>query len=349
MAGKRITGSTQSSQAEEVLNIPEIINVENECNFNILYTNADCFTNKRSDLSILLGSLSFKPNVIVITEVNSKTFCNNLLESELYLGGYVLFSMNVAVVNKRGILVYVDSDLVSCQLDLDEDFSEFIFIKISNLVGHPVTIGAFYRSPGSTTENDLKMFKLINNVCTSTQGKLLLLGYFNLPNINWSNSSVNSNLPINSASYKFVSCLRDNFLTQHVQFPTRARGSQTPHILDLIISNVDFVEDIFNLSPLGKSDHSVLHCLCNLTSENSNVNVSKYNFSKGDYDGLCDYLNKCIDSNFYDDCSSVDDSWIIFKTAIECGQELFIPHIASNNWKKKNWQFPISNAFRDLI
>ena len=57
---------------------------------------------------------------------------------------------------------------------------------------------------------------------------------------------------------KFVNILRKNSLLQHVVEPTRQRGSDTPHTLDLVITSDNLVSDIDHLSPLGMSDHCVL-------------------------------------------------------------------------------------------
>jgi len=57
---------------------------------------------------------------------------------------------------------------------------------------------------------------------------------------------------------RFVYALWENFLLQHITQPTRQRGSDTPHTLDLIIAFVNFLSDIEYLSPLGMSGHSVL-------------------------------------------------------------------------------------------
>ena len=56
----------------------------------------------------------------------------------------------------------------------------------------------------------------------------------------------------------FVNALRENLFYQHIVYPTIQRGSDNPHILDLVISTDNFVCDIEYLSPLGMSDHSVL-------------------------------------------------------------------------------------------
>ena len=346
MAGKRFTRPTQASQVEEELN--SLYCTEDDKNFHIIYTNADCLTNKKNDLIIFLDTLKCKPSAIVITEVNSKCSYNNCLESEFIIPGYNLFSVNVSVAKKRGIIVYVESSLSSSQIEIVEPFSEYIFIKVSLGGANLLTIGAFYRSPSSSLDNDRDLFKLLDSLNSLFQGKLLLIGDFNLPNIRWSNIIEGNNCNSNSVEYKFISCLNHNNLLQHVQFPTRARASQTPHVLDLIITNDDFVEDIINLSPLGKSDHSVLQCICNLSVDKA-VNLTKFNFNKGDYDGLRDYLSNNIDSCVYDDHSSINESWMCLKSLIEVGQELFIPHITSNNWNRKNWRVPISKSLRDLI
>ena len=62
---------------------------------------------------------------------------------------------------------------------------------------------------------------------------------------------------------KFIDTLRKNFLNQYVSKPTRARGDDHPHILDLI-TNESFIENIAMLAPLGKSDHSMLNIDCKL-------------------------------------------------------------------------------------
>lgn len=348
MEGKRSPRSTKTSQAEKTV-VRSVSTSVNGDKFNVLYTNADCFSNKRQDLCYLLSTLNYKPSVIVITEVNSKIVCNNLSVSEYNLLGFTLYSVNVAVNNKRGIIVYVDSDLSSSCLDSAEEFVEALFIKIKDISGNLITLGAFYRSPNSTVENDNKLISLLDSLKSFICGKLLLVGDFNFPNINWLNYTVINNSSINSSAYKFITCLNNNFLTQHVLFPTRARGSQTPHTLDLFISNDDFVEDVVNLSPLGKSDHSVLLCVCSFFSNNT-VNVSKLNYSKGNYKGLCNHFSNTFDKCYYESCLSITDSWTYLKSVLGSGMLLYIPHVESNAWRrKKSWQFPIDNSFKKLI
>ena len=57
---------------------------------------------------------------------------------------------------------------------------------------------------------------------------------------------------------KLIDTPEKNFLTQYVSKPTRVRGDDQRHILDLILSNEPFIENIDILAPLGKSDHSLI-------------------------------------------------------------------------------------------
>lgn len=100
------------------------------------------------------------------------------------------------------------------------------------------------------------------------------------------------------------------------------------------MSNDDFVDDVYNLSPLGKSDHSVLHCVCNLFNIVS-VNVSKLNYNKGDYSGLCEHVNNIFDKERYTKCASANDSWVYLKSVVDDGVKLFVPHVKGNDWRRK--------------
>jgi hypothetical protein len=51
----------------------------------------DSFVNKRTEFNLLLGSLANQPEVIAITEVNSKRIVEGLRESD-----YELFSANLS-------------------------------------------------------------------------------------------------------------------------------------------------------------------------------------------------------------------------------------------------------------
>ena len=369
MEGKRIPGADEVNKASKALGttfssagcsyVHNTVNKQlNLCidrkndnhkildKLNILYTNADCFSNKKSYMMFLLSSLNFKPSIIIITEVNPKVSAHKQQESEFNITGYNMFCSNVGIDHFRGIIIYVDNNIACSELELVTDFSECLFVQIRDNSKVVLNIGAVYRSPSSSTKNDSNLNNLINHVCSHFSGDFVLLGDFNYRNINWDTWTSAGSSCLDSPENKFIDCLQYNLLLQHVQFPTRARGTDSPHTLDLIISNGDFVSDILNMSPLGKSDHSVIQCTCNLSF--SFQRAKKFNLNKGNYAALRD--NVSYNLNHIVEYININTEWCSFKKTIDDAVSNFIPYIASDTWKKKSsWKFPLPRDSVKLI
>lgn len=310
----------------------------------VLSTNADCFTNKKTDLKLLVDSLFSKPHVMIITEVNPKVFVADLQESEFYIKGYSMFSCNLGTDKKRGIIVYVSQMFTSVSVDILCNFSEYCVVKIENVV----TIAAIYKSPSSSANNNAMLYELIDKLNKEHPKNLLLVGDFNFHNIDWKNWNCHSN---NNCS-QFLNCLRKNLLSQFVDQPTRARGGATPHILDLIISNSIVVSDISYLSPLGKSDHSVLlfYCDVQLDSLINQSNQCKFNLDKGNYEEMRQFLCSSLKQMDEVTYSCVNMMWLTFKQLLEDASNKFIPKYSNYNWKKKKtWNLPISHEYKSSI
>jgi len=110
--------------------------------------------------------------------------------------------------------------------------------------------------------------------------------------------------------------LRKNYLLQYIDKPTRIRGDDEPHVLDLVLTNEPFIAGIDFLAPLGKSDHSVLHIHCTAQVRET-TNVVKYNYTKRDYDSLrisCQINWEDILGPFNDD---IENMWIHFKKELQ--------------------------------
>lgn len=356
LEGKRTTRydeGHQNSQVDKlVYDVHRSIVVKDQLldgKLHIIYTNADCFTNKRSDLKLFLSSLNMKPSVIAITEVNSKVGKHKMQESEFYLDGYTLYSVHVGEEGYRGIILYIDSNLYSSQFECSIAFEECLFVELK-IDKTDLLLGSFYRSPNSTEANSKLLIDLINKVNDEHHGKLLLLGDFNFPRINWQNWSVTDNTDQITIETHFIQCLRKNLLCQHVLEPTRARGTNNPHILDLVISSDDFIDEVFNLSPLGKSDHSVLHIQCQLTVVRSNQSATKFNFSKGNYIAFRKHMDRDWAEDFKRFSGNINDAWLFLKSEIHSGMVKFIPLCKSSSWKKnESWKHPISTTLKNLI
>ena len=109
MEGKRSARTIEADQISEALSHYKIVKPTTKnliTDLNILYTNADCFNNKKNDLEILLQTLPHKPDVIVITEVNPKKMVVGLQDNEFNLHNYNMFTINIGKNNCRGIIIY---------------------------------------------------------------------------------------------------------------------------------------------------------------------------------------------------------------------------------------------------
>ena len=128
-------------------------------------------------------------------------------------------------------------------------------------------------------------------------------------------------------------------------------GTDIPSTLDLVISNNDSIDNIFNLSPLGKSDHSVLQVECNMTFKVDKK--CKLNFNKGDYSALINFIqlkfqteeaNTILGSNI-----CVEDQWQYVKESLNAGIEKYIP---ITDYALKNtqvWKQSLPTTTRKLI
>jgi len=136
-------------------------------------------------------------------------------------------------------------------------------------------------------DNNSELCSFINDGC-KLQGHKLIIGDFNFPNINWKTWSTSGQLEMT-----FIDILRKKILHQYIETPTRARGSSVPNILDLVISDEPFIENIDFKAPLGKSDHCVLQIQCKV-NPTCKQSPEKYAFSKGDYTGLRQSLQSVL-------------------------------------------------------
>jgi len=197
------------------------------------------------------------------------------------------------------------------------------------------------------------LFKLLK-VITSSVDKFIILGDFNYCNINWDTCSSGGSISGNTQGHKFLSAVNENFLIQHVLFPTRMRGSQTPHILDLVFTVDDFIENITDLSPLGKSDHCVLNIQCNLIfalKDSCTLLYSvKYNYNKCNFADLSKYISNALVNSTSLSCPDIDSEWVNLKQVVTEGVKKFVPCYSNASWKKKSsWKYPIKSNVIKLI
>ena len=100
------------------------------------------------------------------------------------------------------------------------------------------------------------MIPIVKACDIAGQNRILLMGDFNLKEINWiEDEAIGSHVAL---PFMFKECMKDCFLYQHVLEPTRFRDEQES-TLDLVFTKEE--EDVKNIkidNPLGKSDHAMV-------------------------------------------------------------------------------------------
>ena len=126
---------------------------------------------------------------------------------------------------------------------------------------------------------------------------------------------------------------------------------QNQNILDLIIKNGNFIKDIEYQDPIGNSDHVVLTFKCMLEiDKNLETLKTKYNFNKGDYNKLREYITQNINEIIKDENDDINSFWNKFKNLVLEGMEQCIPKIKINgNENKSIWKRYISKELKSTI
>ena len=115
---------------------------------------------------------------------------------------------------------------------------------------------------------------------------MLLMGDFNCSGIDWTNQ-LTVDQDTNSLNNKLIETLRDCYLEEVITENTRARGSNIPSLLDLVLCyDREQISNITYLGPLGKNDHCVVTLLYNITFESCSYKVKRNMYDKGDYTAI---------------------------------------------------------------
>ena len=287
----------------------------------IWYTNADSLRNKLTELKDRLKSSIHRPDIITITEVKAKNTRFPQTVAEFNIDGYDIFTHNVENTIGRGIIVYADTKLQAYEITLRTTFQEHLSVctKLNN--GEQLLLTCLYRSPSSTEENNQHLIELIKEIENTPMAFKMILGDFNYPTIEWNNLHCNS--PNRDANYLKETIL-DCYMSQHVNFPTRARGDDTPSCIDWVFTNTDdIVNNITSHSPLGNSDHVLIECDINVHPRDEDSVRTKLYYDKGDYTGMREFVKTEMQN--LPTSADADTMWDFFTKILHKAKDKYIP------------------------
>ena len=224
-----------------------------------------------------------------------------------------------------------------------EVFETSIFVKIKTKEDN-LTLGVVYKSPSCNVEQTelmLNQIKLTSEKNNHPNDKLLLLGDYNFPQIDW----LNENTPggeDNTAS-KFLSVINDSYLTQLVDQNTHFKPGTKPSMIDLVITdNDDLIDHIDYFAPIGNSHHLVLsfEIYIDLPCPIIN-NTIKYLYNKGDYDAMRDEFKDMNWDVVFNDLNNVDVCMYEIEKLINISKDKHIPKKKTRSNKvKRSFNIP---------
>ena len=238
---------------------------------------------------------------------------------------------------------------------MNNQFKEACLLEIRLRGGDILLFGCFYRSPTPTSdsiENNENLNRLLKTICTKSYSHICLVGDLNYKDINW--KSWTTSHGDESKEVKFIEAIRDCYLFQHIDKPTRVRGNDDPSLIDLLLTNEEHqVSDVVHHAPLGKSDHSVItfnyHCYLDFSKPRK-----YYNYHKGDFTGMVNILESTNwKDTFILDSKDKDPEniWSSLRSKLIDLRNEFIPTITPKiaiNYNNKG-SFPIDNTLQQAI
>ena len=180
-----------------------------------MYTNANCLSNKHSELKGRIDLV--RPDIIGITEVWQK--------EEFTIQGYhqAFRKDRGAKQVGGGVMLFVKDcwNVMECHELTDTEEVECTWCVIKLTRQDNVLVGVSYRSPSSTHESNAKLNALLQRIPSVAVRNVLIMGDFNFGQIDWESESVEG--PEDSDQARFLETMQDLYLVQHVRSETRFR------------------------------------------------------------------------------------------------------------------------------
>ncbi|VDI37763.1 Hypothetical predicted protein [Mytilus galloprovincialis] len=220
-------------------------------------------------------------------------------------------------LGEGGVFIAAKSDLITTEINIKTD-CEIVWATLTVQGSFPIYIGSYYRRPSSKTDMIEELEKSIEQITSKVKNNMphiILGGDFNLPDINWDNTTVNTNpqygQEINS---KLVEIVTENDFIQMVKEPTRGKN-----ILDLILTNNPGLIERTQTQP-GMSDHEIVITDINIKAKTYRKKPRNvYIYKKADMNSLQNDIDQAFTDHLKNKdklTNSVEDNWIFFKDTI---------------------------------
>ena len=302
-------------------------------NFNPLIT--CCYFNIRSIVNKLSLFQSYvyssDYDIVCLTET---WLTDSVFDQEILPTNYSIFRKD-RPSHGGGVLIAIKDTIPATVIPsiLSSNAPEIVTVKL-NLRKTIVLICAYLPPCPSDSSMDDTILNLTQVIEANPSADTILVGDFNLPNVQWDTLSSTS-----SASCTFCDFVFDNSLTQLIDQPTHIQGN----ILDLVLSNSNDCVTNLAVAPSNwiNTDHFEITFQISQQIHLTSTVIPKYvfDFPKADYDGILSYLcdfdyNPCLQSQ------DVESIWFTIKNSILTAMNIFIPKVRLRRHQFPCWYTP---------
>ena len=302
----------------------------------MLYTNADCLSNKMIHLE--LATTHYNPDIIGVTEVHPKNTPLRLCDTDVKLDNYTVFTN--LTDDGRGVALYVRNDIYARSIQSTSYYRDSVWIEISTPGVGNMRVGCVYRSNSNDELTNTRLLhhieKMVKDTPASTE--LIVMGDFNLRSINWDTQTCGDEG--RRKAQNFLDMTLDLGLHQHVREPTRFRAGQIPSTLDLILTkNPESIQTIVYDTPLAKSDHVVIvaDVVTKMQCKDPVMRQPRFVYERANFEGFRTDLEA---RNLTEDLASLgaEDGWNLVQKTLKDLISKHVPRTRPGPNARKNFK-----------
>ena len=226
-------------------------------NVRVVNINFRSIRNKKAEFLAFL--VAADPDIVMGTET---WLTGNDYSREYFPEQYEVYRTDRVANTGGGVLLAIKTKLMSYQVNTPYDM-ELVVASFKATKHLTVSVACCYRPPNSTLEYSESVASELFLIQQRNQEAMFLLGGdFNLPDINWEDTSIQGHQNTAALNNLFINTFEDIGLEQIVSFPTRFNPD---HTLDLLLTNRPSL--IQRCEPLpGMADHAAVLAITKLSS-----------------------------------------------------------------------------------
>ena len=285
------------------------------------------------------------PDIVFVTE----TWLNSSIDDSLITSGrpYEVFRKDRSTLGGGVCIILNNNKIKATHVSTSDEFSDLDILSVDILNSNqPVRLILCYRPPSSDSDSSaltsMKHYIDCLEHLSDTHKSVVLLGDFNLPQVDWSNPSFCADSEKCSTAFLAFTKLfaMEQLVTEPTRFdPTYIFGS----ILDLILCNDIFIiQDIHTDAPFCTSDHCTVcfNLLFNI-HRMRDIDFTLPNFHRADWPSINLFLQNTDWLSIFSCCNTINDCCDAFYRVVsECINKNVPFHSSKPGQHRQRFRYP---------